>query len=155
MIDLTVESEIRAPAAEIWKALADLPGFADWNPFIRSAAGELAVGARLTLRVKPSLPVPLVFRPTVLVCDANRQLRWRGRFLAPWIASGEHTFTLEPGGDGCTRFVQHERFTGLLPLVAARLIAREARRGFEAMNQALKARVERARPAAVAAAVVR
>jgi hypothetical protein len=147
MIDLSVETDIRAPAEQIWRTLTDLPRFAEWNPFIRSAGGTPAVGAKLTLRVKPSLRLPLVFRPVVLVCDDNRELRWRGWFIARWIGSGEHRFTLKPGGDGTVRFVQQEVFTGIVPLLLGRLIAREARRGFEAMNAALKARVERARPA--------
>jgi len=148
MIDLSVASDIDAPAEAVWRALTDLPRFREWNPFIREASGSARVGARLRVRVRPSLPVPLVFRPTVLVSDENRELRWRGCFLAPWLASGDHRFTLEPAGEGRTRLVQREVFSGLLPTLASWLLEREARRGFRAMNRALKARVERARPAA-------
>jgi len=150
MIELSVASDIDAPAEAIWEALTDLSRFGEWNPFIRAASGTPAVGAKLRVRVRPSIVVPLIFHPTVLVCDANRELRWRGHFLKPWIASGEHSFTLEPAGDGRTRFVQHEVITGLLPPFLSRLISREARLGFEAMNRALKARVERGRPARAA-----
>jgi len=146
MIQLTVGHEIDAPAETVWEALTDLPRYHEWNPFIRSASGTPAVGARLHVRVRSGIRLPLVFRPTVLVCDEKRELRWRGHFLLPWLASGEHSFTLEPAGVGRTRFVQHEVFTGLLPPLVSRLLAREARRGFEAMNLALKARVESARP---------
>jgi hypothetical protein len=40
------------------------------------------------------------------------------------------------------RFVQDERFTGLLAPLVLRFIARRTWKGFEAMNQALKARAE-------------
>ena len=32
--------------------------------------------------------MPLVFRPRVIVCDENRELRWRGHFLAPYGGEG-------------------------------------------------------------------
>lgn len=147
MITLSVAHDIEAPPQTVWKTLTDLPRFKDWNPFIRAARGKPAVGAMLRVRVRPSLRVPLVFRPIVLVCDENRELRWKGWFLRPWLASGDHTFKLEdvPGG---TRLVQTEEFHGILPLFFKKLIAREARRGFEAMNTALKARAEADKPAA-------
>lgn len=148
MFALAVASEIDAPPELVWRALIDLPRFREWNPFIRAASGKPALGARLRMRVRPSLRVPLVFRPKVTVCDENRELRWRGHFVRPWIGAGDHTFSLEPIGKDRTRFVQRETFTGLIPAFLARLIEREARRGFELMNAALKARVERAQNAA-------
>jgi hypothetical protein len=62
-----------------------------------------------------------------------------------WLARGDHSFTIEPLGTGRVRFTQHETFSGLLPRLAARLLARETQRGFDAMNQALDARVHQAR----------
>jgi hypothetical protein len=143
MIDLSMSSDIQAPARKIWEVLTDLPRFAEWNPFIRAASGKPAVGAKVKVSVRPWPALPLVFKPTVTVCDEDRELRWRGHFLSRWLGSGEHSFTIEPAGDGRVRFVQREVFTGLLPRLASRLLVREARRGFDAMNQALKARVEK------------
>lgn len=142
MLELSVAHDIAAPAERIWKTLTDLPRFADWNPFIRFARGAPAVGAKLFVFVKPKLRVPLIFRPKVTVCEENQELRWTGHFLRPWIAAGDHSFKLERTAGGGTRFVQREVFTGLLPALLSRLLEREARRGFEAMNEALKARVE-------------
>jgi hypothetical protein len=144
MLGLSVVSDINAGAEKVWDALTDLPRFREWNPFIREASGTPAVGAKLRVRVKPTLPVPLVFHPEVLVCEKNRELRWRGFFFSPLLASGVHSFTLEPAGEGRTRLVQRETFGGLLPAFLSRLLLSEARRGFEAMNRALKARVEAA-----------
>jgi hypothetical protein len=142
MLDLSVSSDIDAAPEAIWNALIDLPRFREWNPFIRSASGTPAVGGTVRVRVRPSLPVPIFFRARVLVCEPNRELTWRGHMLSPLLASGEHSFLLEPTGDGRTRFVQREVFRGILPPFVARLLTREARRGFLAMNRALKARVE-------------
>jgi len=40
------------------------------------------------------------------------------------------------------RFVQREVFGGVLPRLVSRVLVPEARRGFDAMNRALKARAE-------------
>lgn len=146
MIALSVAHDIEAPPQTVWKTLTDLPRFKDWNPFIRAARGKPAVGAMLRLRVRPKLlGLPLVFRPIVLVCDENRELRWKGWFLRPWLASGDHSFRLEDTPDGSTRFVQREEFRGVLPVFFKKLIEREVRRGFEEMNAALKSRAEAAK----------
>lgn len=154
MIDLSVVSEIDAPPEPIWNALIDLARYHEWNPFIREARGTPAVGARIHVRPKLSLPLPVVFRPEIVVCDKERELRWRGSFIHPWLGGGEHSFTLEPAGDGRTILVQREVFTGLLPPLLAGRLAPEVRKGFLAMNRALKERVEQARrtPAAARAA---
>ena len=131
----------------MWDALVDLRRFGEWNPFIRRAWGSLHVGNRIRVRVQPGLGIPLFFRATVLARHAHRAIRWRGHFLASWLASGDHTFTLEPGSDGRVHFEQREVFRGVLPRLAPGLLERETRRGFDAMNGALKERAESARSA--------
>lgn len=143
-IEVMAAIEIDAPAAAIWGVLTAVDRFHDWNPFIRDARGATDVGGTLRLRVRPSLPLPLVFHATVIARDEPRSLRWHGEVLTGWLGRGDHTFEIEPIGDGRSRFVQVERFSGILPRLGARLLARETRRGFAAMNRALKERVERA-----------
>jgi hypothetical protein len=128
--------------------LTDVDHFHDWNPFIRDARGATSLGSTLRLRVRPQLPLRVVFHATVIARDEPHQLRWRGQLLTPWLGSGDHTFEIESLGNGRSRFVQRESFAGLLPRLATRLLVREAERGFTAMNEALKVRVERARAAA-------
>lgn len=45
----------------------------------------------------------MTFRPTVLVAEPDRELRWRGRLLVPGLLDGEHAFVVEPRGDGGVR----------------------------------------------------
>jgi hypothetical protein len=60
----------------------------------------------------------------------------------PASFDGEHYFLLEPIGEGRTRLVQGEKFSGLLVgLLSGTLSATEA--GFKAMNTALKREAER------------
>ena len=142
MIEVSAQTEIAAPAEAVWFALTDLASFPAWNPFIRNARGSTAVGGDVHVRVSSSFGVPLRFSAHVLYSEPSHTLHWRGHVLADWLASGDHTFTIEPLDDGHVRFTQRETFGGLVPLLASKLLAREAKRGFDAMNAAIKARVE-------------
>lgn len=77
----------------------------------------------------------------MLKAEPERELRWLGRVLLPGIFDGEHSFRIEPAGEGRVRFVQAERFSGVLvPLFGKTLEKTKA--GFIAMNEALKERAE-------------
>ena len=81
-------------------------------------------------------------RPTVLAAAPSQELRWVGHNGVPGLFDGEHRFRIEPLAADRVRFVQEERFTGLLAPLVLRFIERSTRQGFEAMNLALKARAE-------------
>jgi hypothetical protein len=84
----------------------------------------------------------MLFRPTVLVAEPRQELRWLGRLWLPGLFDGEHSFSIEPLDEGRVRFVQRERFTGLLLPLLSKMLDGDTRRGFEEMNQALKVRAE-------------
>jgi hypothetical protein len=139
--ELSQDIEIEAPPERVWAVITDFAAYPEWNPFIRRVSGELREGARLEVRIEPPGARATTFKPTVRAVEENRELRWLGRLVAPGIFDGEHSLRLEPLDEGRTRFVQSERFTGLLVgLVKGTLAKTEA--GFEQMNTALKARVE-------------
>jgi hypothetical protein len=73
---------------------------------------------------------------------AHRELRWLGRLFVPGIFDGEHSLGIEPLGSNRSRFVQSERFTGILVGLAKGTL-QKTDTGFERMNAALKERVER------------
>lgn len=135
----TIETEIDIPAPPqaVWQVLTDGPAYADWNPFIRSLSGTVAVGARLTNRMHPAGGSAMTFRPKVLMADPARELRWLGRLGLPRIFDGEHYFRLEARGPG-TRLVHGETFRGLLLWV---MKVNRFRDDFTAMNLALRDRV--------------
>jgi len=141
-VEVTAATEVAASAATVWRVLTELARYGEWNPFIRRATGSLEVGGTVHVRVRPPLGIPLAFSANILSRDDNRELHWRGSFGGSWIASGEHWFRIEPLDEHRVRFVQVERFDGVLPRAARRLLERQARRGFEAMNRELAARAE-------------
>jgi hypothetical protein len=142
---LSHEIEIDASADAVWAVLADTGAYAEWNPFVRRLTGDLREGTRLEARIAPPGGRTMTFKPTVLAARAGRELRWLGRFLVPGLLDGEHSFRIEPLADGRTRFVQAERFSGVLVGLVRNTLA-QTELGFEQMNEALKLRVEGSLP---------
>jgi hypothetical protein len=141
MRELRREIEIGAPPERVWAVITGLDAYAEWNPFIRRISGELREGTRLEVRIEPPQGRGMTFKPTVRKVETNRELRWLGRLLVPGIFDGEHSLRIEPLEGERSRFVQSERFSGVLvPFVKGTLAKTEA--GFNQMNAALKARVE-------------
>jgi hypothetical protein len=142
MKEIHTEIEIQAPADRIWRVLTDFAAYPEWNPFVRRVVGEIKVGSRLHVFAQPSGGKGMWFRPKVLVVDPCRELRWLGHLWVPGLFHGEHTFVIESRGEGCARFIQREQFEGLLLPLLSKMLEVDTRRGFEEMNQALKARYE-------------
>lgn len=136
--------DIETSAAAVWRVLTDTAAYPQWNPFITRLTGVLEPGARLDVVIAlPGRP-PMRFRPRLLAAVPERELRWIGRVVMPGVFDGEHWFQLEHRGPGRCRFVQGERFSGLLVPAFGSGLPRAATEGFRLMNQALKARAEAA-----------
>jgi hypothetical protein len=133
--------EIDAAPDAVWRELVDTRSYRDWNPFIRRLDGELQEGARLEVEITPPDGRAMTFKPKVLAAEPGRELRWLGHLLVPGLFDGEHRFEIEPLDGGRSRLTQSERFSGLLVRPFGGNLEK-TRRGFEAMNQALKERVE-------------
>jgi hypothetical protein len=143
-VEIVTETAVAVPPGVVWDILTDFARYAEWNPFIVHAEGVARAGTRLTVRIEPPGGRGMTFRPTVLAADPGHELRWLGRLVVPGLFDGEHRFVLEASGGG-VRLVQAERFRGLLVPLLRRQVEGPTRRGFEAMNAALKARAEAAR----------
>jgi hypothetical protein len=135
--------DIDATPEAVWRELADIGSYADWNPFVRRIEGELEENARIQVEIEPPGGRRMKFRPTVLAARPGRELRWLGRLILPGLFDGEHSFRIEPAGEGRSRLTQAERFSGLLVRPFGGALGK-TERGFEAMNVALKARAEAA-----------
>lgn len=144
MKELRAEIEIKASAERVWGLLTDFARFPTWNPFIRQVKGDPRVGEQIEVMLQPSGTSGMVFRPTILSVKPGQELRWLGHLLVPGLFDGEHIFTIEPVGANRIRFIQHERFTGMLVPIFSRRLDTDTQRGFEEMNQALKKLAEQA-----------
>jgi len=83
----------------------------------------------------------MTFRPKVLTVDPNHELRWLGRLYLPWLFDGDHALIIESSDEGPVKFIQREKFNGLL-VPFTRSLLRDTQRGFEEMNKALKQQAE-------------
>jgi len=61
-----------SPVEDVWKTLSTLPAYGEWNPFITSASGMLALGERLELTIHPPSGRPMRFKPRVTAVEQHR-----------------------------------------------------------------------------------
>ncbi len=124
---------------EVWAILTDLSSYHEWNPLFVAAAGNVAVGQRITLRSRhPANGRLMTVKPKITAAQPGTELRWTSSL--PGIISGEHAFTLTPVGGG-TRVVQSETFRGLLARFPGKTFT-NAEGSFQALSKALKERAE-------------
>lgn len=107
--------------------------YPNWNPFISSAEGRLEVGTHLSINAGG-----MNFKPEVLVCNINKELRWIGKLLFKGIFDGEHIFKIIDNKDGSVSFLQEEKFNGVLVGMFSKKLETDTKPGFEAMNLRLK-----------------
>ena len=139
---LHTEIAIEATPERVWDILTDFAAYPAWNPFIPHISGPATVGSHLDVQLQPPGGRGMRFRPAVLAAAPPQELRWLGHTGVPGLFDGEHGFRIERLAADRVRFVQEERFTGLLAPLVLRFIEGSTRQGFEAMNLALKARAE-------------
>ena len=77
--------DIAATPRQVWAVLADLDAYPQWNPFIRSASGQLAEGATLALRLVPGQGRAMTFRPKVVTAEPGliREMTMTAGWLGP------------------------------------------------------------------------
>ena len=143
------ETAIDATAEEVWDILSDFRRYPEWNPGFTAIEGRAEVGTTLDVTFAPNAKGrSMTMHPIVLAADPGRELRWRGRLLLPFVFDGEHRFRIDEAEPGRVRFVQSERFRGVLVPFLRRLIEEETAGMFERANAALAARVSAVRTAA-------
>jgi hypothetical protein len=138
MKEIRAEIDIHASAEKVWEVLTALDKYPEWNPFLHHAIGKAEMGAKVEVIFKYGSK-DMTLHCTVVKVDPNHELRWRYHVGLPFLYQGEHCFVIEQAGDNLVHFIDKEIFTGLLiPF----MVKENDRGGFEAEDQALKARVE-------------
>jgi hypothetical protein len=141
---------VQAPAEVIWEILANLSGWSDWNPLYPKVAGELRIGSRLTLTLALEGEADQEIQPVIVDWVPLDQIHWRlsvGGGLVRTIRYIEIETLTETG---CI-VSNGEIFSGLLAGMVVKPRRGRIRRGFLAMNEALKTRAEAAWRAAAPA----
>ncbi|MDY0388325.1 MAG: SRPBCC domain-containing protein [Methanolobus sp.] len=134
---------IEAPVNEIWELLTDFESFEHWNPFITSIKGKLEPGSRLHVHMQAPGMKGINLSPVLTKVEPVHEYRWMSNLWVKGVFDGEHVFRIEELENNRTRFIQCERFRGILAPFILPLIGAKTRMGFEAMNNKLKKECEK------------
>jgi|SRR5271169_718734 len=140
--EIKTEIEINAPPSRVWGVLTDFSHYPDWNPFILELKGSVRQGATITYRFEFPRHIRISTAAEILRFDQPRELCWTAHFLSPRVFNGEHYFAIAPTSGGAVTFSHGEIFTGRLLPIALPILQKYGARTYEALNVALKQRVE-------------
>lgn len=140
--EIQTSIEIKAEAKTIWKTFTDFKNYQNWNPFIKELEGEISEGQHFSVKIHPPKGTVMIFNPKLLLYQANKELRWKGKLLFKGLFDGEHYFQIQELEKGRCLFVQGEIFNGMLVPLFGKQFYKKVENGFNLMNQALKEKVE-------------
>lgn len=141
--EIITSIKINASPEKVWAIFSDFNNYSNWNPFIQSLKGDIAVGKKIEVLLTPPDSKAMVFKPKVLEFEVNRKFEWLGHFIFPGLFDGKHNFEFIANTDGTTTFIHSEQFKGILVPFLSKMLDTNTKNGFEAMNQKLKERVEK------------
>ena len=111
-VSVSVQTRINVPLEKAWQVLTDFGSYRTWHPVLtlEPHVGPLAVGTLLQGQSSggPAGEQPVAF--TIALVQEPNYLAWTGG--DPEVVAGRHSFQLEQLGDGTTRFIESEVFTG-------------------------------------------
>jgi hypothetical protein len=141
--EIVTEIEINAPTSRVWQILTDFEKYPTWNPFIKKISGIPARNEKLEVHTPDPRGGTMLFTPTTLVAESNRELRWLGRSEGDAF-NGEHRFLIDPieNNNNKVHFTQSEKFTGSMVASLEGWLDTAVKQNFEDMNRALKQRAE-------------
>lgn len=142
--EIVTEIEINASSSRVWQILTDFEKYPTWNSFIKKISGIPTRNEKLEVHMPDPRGGAMIFTPTVLVAEKDRELRWLGRSEGD-VFNGEHCFRIEPIGNNNNkvRFTQSEKFTGSMVESLEGWLDTAVKQNFEDMNRALKQRAEK------------
>jgi hypothetical protein len=140
--EIVTEIEINAPPTRVWEILTDFEKYPTWNPFIKKISGEAVRNKKLEVHMPDPRGGTMIFTPTVLVAEKDRELRWLGGSEGD-VFNGEHRFLIEPIENNKMHFIQTEKFTGSMVESLEQWLDTAVKQNFEDMNIALKQRAEK------------
>lgn len=142
MKNLETRITINARPELVWSTLMDFASYNEWNPFVKSIEGTAKQGATIKVVLNQENNKTMTFTPVVLSAKSEDEFRWKGKLFVEGLFDGEHYFKLQETNQHTTELTHGEIFTGVLSGMLLKMIGKQTKAGFHAMNQALKARVE-------------
>ena len=122
----------------VWKVFRNFETYPNWNPFIKSIRGTVALNQKFEAEIGG-----MKFKPTLKVLKPTEEFTWLGKLLIPGIFDGRHSFIFIDNADGTTTMIQKEDFRGILVPFMKKKLNTEILDGFKSMNEKLKELAER------------
>lgn len=152
MREISTHVDIHASASLVWDILTDFATYRRWNPLIRCVLGAPRRGDTILITEQRGTAPRASLRDTrgttvrrmVKHVREPRELYWLGTWGTASVFASERRFRIESLANGNVRFHQSERFRGAVVPLLWSVLQRRLEPGFSGMNQALKARAERA-----------
>jgi uncharacterized protein YndB with AHSA1/START domain len=130
---------IVAPPERVWSVLTNGDSYAQWNPEIVGIEGRLALGERVTVRVRLGDGAIRSVPQRVVAFDPPNRMEWVGG-LPLGMFVGRRTFTVTRVATG-TEFRMHLHMSGPLASLILRSVG-DRQPEIDRFSAALKARVE-------------
>jgi hypothetical protein len=108
-------STIAAKPDTIWAILTDGTNYSAWDSGVERVEGRIAPGETIKVYVKvnPGRAFPV----QVIEFVPGRRMVWSGG-MPLGLFKGVRTYTLTPEGNGTTKFLMREEYTGpMLPMI--------------------------------------
>jgi len=142
MREISSEIEIEASPEAVWNVLVDIGNWAEWNPIIADASGDLRIGAKLAIRMKgENNSEGPAYSPVLTAFQKPELIRWRAKMMAEFLFRNDKILELQRTDKG-TKLMHKELFKGLLVPVFWSKMESGVPDMLDRMNQACKEKVE-------------
>ena len=138
-----VETAIRAPRSAVWAVLIDFARYPEWNPFTVRVETGGKVGDAVLMDVMLG-GKRMRLRERMRLYEPEQRFGWGLRILRGHLLDCTRVQELERIDEQRTLYRCHEAFYGLLVPLFFRRYEQQMQKGFAAVAEALKCRVERA-----------
>ena len=139
MFQIDTEVHIQASPEQVWQGLVDFPAYPEWNPYI-AVRGEAGHGKEIEwLFIRPALKHRFWVMATIWEFETARTLGWRLGIRG--VFTLHERYELEPAA-GFTRLRHRITCSGVMALLAGRLLRRRFSNAVEAANEGLRCHVE-------------
>lgn len=153
MREIATEVFIAAKPSRVWKHIAGLSRYGEWNPFIIAIEGDRGIGQRITLTYRlvtaDGRQADRQVSARIIKWEDETEIRWAHGSWLLGLMDVEEWIRVAPGKGGVK--VHHRlRISGLLSGLMGKDYEAIHQTGFAAMNAALKDLIENDRAASAA-----
>ncbi len=145
MREICTEVRIKGSVDRVWECLTNFDSYFEWNPFLRKVTGKPTLGTILKIYVRFAPGLTVRMKTKVLIADPRRKFCFIGKLPLPGLLSGEHSWEIAELNNGLVKLSQREIYRGVLTPIFFFSLEKTLGRGFNAMDIALKKRVENQR----------